>query len=128
MKTLSFITTTTFKQSKVSFDVYDVENFDFEDNLDFPEETKGVYVFAYRCKDSINANFRYKIYYIGRTKNLRKRFYHHHKADDLTEGTVFNVLCVHKCKTIEQTISMEKELIELYKPEYNNKLNPEYKD
>lgn len=70
----------------------------------------------------------YTIYYVGRTKNLRRRFCHHHKREDLLYGDVFNVLCVHYCDTIEETKDLEERLIKLYKPSYNDKLNPEYQD
>ena len=123
MKTLPRIKCKKFTHSQIKFDIYNVEGFDFEENLDFPEESKGVYLFGHNYKQS-----KYHIYYVGRTKNLRRRFCHHHKAEDLLDGDVFNVLCVHYCDTIEETENLEKRLIELYKPSYNDKLNPEYQD
>ena len=123
MKTLPLVKHEKFKRSQTEFDIYDVDGFDFNDNLDFPEESKGVYLFGRNYEQS-----KYHIYYVGRTKNLRKRFYHHHKAEDLLYGDVFNVLCVHYCDTIEETKDLEERLIKFYKPSYNNKLNPEYQD
>lgn len=123
MKPLSLIEKASFNRSQVEFNIHDTEDFDFEENLDFPSNSKGVYMFADRYNQQ-----NYTIYYVGRTKNLRRRFCHHHKREDLLYGDVFNVLCVHYCDTIEETKDLEERLIKLYKPSYNDKLNPEYQD
>ena len=95
--------------------------------MDFPINSKGVYLFA-NMYDYRDGYYYFNVYYVGRTKNLRRRFCHHHKREDLLDGDVFNVLCVHYCDTIEETDDLEKRLIELYAPTYNDKLNPEYQD
>lgn len=45
MKPLSLIEKASFNRSQVEFNIYDTEGFDFEENLDFPSNSKGVYMF-----------------------------------------------------------------------------------
>ena len=92
-----------------------IDYFDFENNLDL-EEDMGIYVFTNRYED-IDAKNHHNIYYVGQTIDYRTRFYHHHKAEELMKLKP-NCLAIWACED-DNMDSIEKELIEKWKPELN---------
>ena len=103
------------------FKLYELDNFDFEDNLDL-QEGKGIYVFTTRSKDK-DGKYSHKIHYVGKTTDYSKRFYHHHKAEELKKVKP-NCLAIHACKE-DKMDALEVELIEKWKPELNDTYKPE---
>lgn len=103
------------------FKLYELDSFDFEDNLDLKEKM-GIYVFTTRSKDK-DGKYSHKIHYVGKTTDYAKRFYHHHKADELKEVNP-NCLAIYSCKENEMD-ALEVALIEKWKPELNDTHNPE---
>lgn len=115
----------TFRKAKQKFNVYDLDNYDFEEELQFDGDEKYiVYLFSNRWEgtDSI---FHHAIYYCGKTKVVESRFAGHHKADELIEKNP-NCISIHKCNTEKEMNDLEIELTELYRPELNIQNNPEY--
>ena len=103
------------------FKLYELNNFDFEDNLDL-QEGKGIYVFTTRSKDK-DGKYSHKIHYVGKTTDYAKRFYHHHKAEELKKVKP-NCLAIYACDETEQD-RLEIDLIQAWKPQCNDTYNPE---
>lgn len=117
-----------------SFDVYELGNYDFKDNLDFGESA-GVYIFTKRdCVSKLNPSFGKEMYphtliYCGETEEIDKRFYSHFHADDIIkEGA--DRISIRKCKNKEEATNLEKKLLETLKFPVNKKENdtPKYPD
>lgn len=106
------------------FNLYKLDNFDFENNLDL-EEDMGIYVFTNRYED-IDAKNHHNIYYVGQTIDYSTRFYHHHKAEELMKLKP-NCLAIWACED-DKMDSIEKELIEKWKPELNIQNNDKNKE
>ena len=103
------------------FKLYELDNFDFEDNLDLKEKM-GIYVFTTRSKDK-DGKYSHDVHYVGKTTDYSKRFYHHHKAEELKKVRP-NCLAIYSGKEDEMD-ALEIELIERWKPELNDTHNPE---
>lgn len=99
------------------FDLYELNNFDFSENLDFGERM-GIYVFSERqvLKNSIN----HEIYYVGKTTQFSDRFYQHHKTKQLKKVNP-NCLAIMDCDK-DAMDNRERELIEAWSPIYNTQL------
>ena len=103
------------------FKLYELDSFDFEDNLDLKGKM-GIYVFTTRSKDK-DGKYSHDVHYVGKTTDYSKRFYHHHKAEELKKVRP-NCLAIYSCKEDEMD-ELEVELIEKWKPELNDTHNPE---
>jgi len=97
------------------FKLYELNNFDFEENLDLQEDG-GIYVFTTRSKNK-DGKYNHNIHYVGKTIDFSNRFYHHHKAEELMKLKP-NCLAIWACED-DKMDSIEKELIEKWKPELN---------
>ena len=103
------------------FKLYELNNFDFEENLDLQEDG-GIYVFTTRSKNK-EGKYNHHIHYVGKTIDFSNRFYHHHKAEELKKVKP-NCLAIYACKE-DKMHALEVELIEKWKPELNDTPNPE---
>lgn len=113
----------TFKKAQQKFNVYDLDSYDFKEELQFDgDEEYIVYLFSNRSKgtDSI---FHHRIYYCGKTKVVKGRFAGHHKADEIIKKQA-NSISIHKCNNEKEMDALEKRLIQLYCPELNIQNNP----
>ncbi len=108
---------------KGPFELYALENVDFCENLELKEE-KGIYMLTNR-KVLKNGSIEHEIYYIGQTTKYDNRFYHHHKEKQLKKENP-NCLAICACKEREMD-QLEKDMIQFWKPEYNDKLKCEDK-
>ena len=114
------------------FDVYNIGNYNFEENLDF-NNNLGVYIFS--CRDTcstLSESYRREIYYhtplyCGMTSNFNKRFNDHFKAEDLMEANC-NCISVYYCKAEEDAVDLEKKILSLIKFPFNKaeNNNPKY--
>ena len=108
---------------KGPFELYALDNFDFCENLDLQKE-KGIYMFTNR-KTLENGSINHEVFYIGQTTKYDKRFYHHHKEKPLKQENP-NCLAIYPCSE-QKMDDIEKDLIQHWKPEYNEKLKGEDK-
>lgn len=108
---------------KGPFELYALDDFDFCENLKFEEE-QGIYMFTNR-KILKNGSINHEVFYIGKTTQYDKRFYHHHKEKPLKKENP-NCLAIKPCSENEMD-QLEKDLIQFWKPEYNEKLKGEDK-
>lgn len=103
---------------KGPFDLYELEGYDFSENIEFPIK-KGVYVFTKRHANEDDA-ISHDILYVGQTTDLNSRFQGHHKAEELKKMKP-NCLAIHKCDTDEELNYVEAALIDLWNPKLNDK-------
>lgn len=105
------------------FDLYELDNFDFCENLKFEDE-QGIYMFTKR-QFLENGTIDHDIYYIGKTTAFDTRFYHYHKEKQLKkENPNCLAICAYKESEMDQ---LEKDMIQFWNPEYNEKLKCEDK-
>ena len=103
------------------FKLYELNNFDFEENLDLQEDG-GIYVFTTRSKNK-DGKYNHNIHYVGKTIDFSNRFYHHHKAEELKKVRP-NCLAIYACDETEQD-RLEIDLIQAWNPQCNDTYNPE---
>lgn len=101
------------------FDLYELDNFDFTDNLKL-KAIKGIYVFTIRRK-SDDGNYIHTILYIGKTTEYSTRFKGHHKAKELKAENP-NCLAIYACDE-DKMNKDEIILIEKWNPKYNEQHN-----
>ncbi len=118
MKRLKEIASNIKIGEKGPFKLYALDNFDFSENLDL-KENEGVYMFTNR-KISENGSIEHEIFYIGRTNNYDKRFYDHYKENPFKRENP-NCIAILACSK-DHKDRMEKELIQYWKPKYNERL------
>ena len=103
------------------FNLYKLDNFDFEENLDLQEDG-GIYVFTTRSKNK-DGKYNHNIHYVGKTIDFSNRFYHHHKAEEIKEVNP-NCLAIYACDETEQD-RLEIDLIQAWNPQCNDQHNNE---
>lgn len=116
------------------FDVYFLEGYDFDENLDFDNKT-GVYLFTKRdMTNTYSPIYRREVYfhiplYCGMTKDFNQRFKDHFKAEDLKKANC-DCISVYFCKTQKVSTTLEKKILSLIDFPFNtdNNENPKYKD
>lgn len=116
------------------FDVYELGEYDFSENLDFGE-ISAVYIFSKRDYLShLNKFYKKEMYmhtiiYCGMTGNTNQRFYNHFQKDELNARSV-NRICICECSNRSDAKNLEKKLLKAFKFPINEKDNdsPEYPD
>lgn len=103
---------------KGPFDLYELNGYDFSENLEFSVK-KGVYVFTKRQTND-DGSISHSILYVGKTTDLSTRFQGHHKANELKKENP-NCLAIHECSTNEELNQVEANLIDLWGPKLNEK-------
>ncbi len=132
---------TTYKQLDLSqyevdekFEAYCLENYDFNENLDFDNKT-GVYLFTKRdMYSTYSPIYRREVYlhtplYCGKTKDFNNRFNKHFKAEDLKEAYC-DYISVYFCDTQDASTDLEEKILSQIKFPFNtdNNNNPKYKE
>ena len=115
------------KLSAKEFVLYRIEGdeYDFTENLNFPENQDGVYIFC--TSDKFEENTRgvltisktIKMLYCGRTIHLRTRFDKHHHMDDLKKISPL-FMFVAFCENQNENIKIENSLLNYYNFTYND--------
>lgn len=108
------------------FEIYKIEGekYDFTDNLGFPENQDGVYIFlgqvTLECDSECKMDVLplYELLYCGKTTDLRQRFYNHHHQDDLKKYNPL-FIAVSYCKNEEEITDLEKKMLSKFRFKYN---------
>ena len=108
-----------------SFILYNIKGYQFKENIGFPDEQDGVYIFTEHTKSAFNdtttnVRFYHKMLYCGKTIDLRERFSSHHHKDDLEKHTNLYIAVAY-CDNEKEITQLENNLLEKYKFPYNNK-------
>lgn len=114
------------------FEVYDLDGYDFTENLDFGEDA-GVYIFSKRQFTSTESNkFKRQVYYhtplyCGMTENFNQRFDGHFKAEDLINAHC-NRICICYCNCKEDAKDLEQRILSSIDFPFNSQNNKEPKN
>jgi len=107
------------------FYIYGIDGgvYDFTDNLDFPANQDGVYIFFTAFPkldmDRMDTIFQCTMRYCGKTKDLRERFDQHHHKDDLKQHNPLYI-AVSCCKDENEITGLEKSILNYFHFEYND--------
>lgn len=110
------------------FEIYKIEGekYDFTDNLGFPENQDGVYIFLnegnkLECESECKMDVLhlYELLYCGKTKDLRTRFCgHNHQGDLKKYNPLF--IAVSYCENEEEITDLEKKMLSKFRFKYND--------
>ena len=108
------------------FEIYSIEGgkYDFTDNLGFPEDQDGVYIFLSKCKfpvfvqKKMSLLWEYKMLYCGKTKDLSTRFRDHNHKDDLKKYRHLYIAVTY-CKNEREIDELEKRMLSTFRFRYN---------
>ena len=108
-----------------NFLIYGIEGgeYDFTDNLNFPNKQDGVYVFftsqPQLDMDRMDIIFHCTMHYCGKTKDLRERFDQHHHKDDLN-GYSPLYIAVAFCDNEEEITNLENRMLACFRFTHND--------
>lgn len=118
----------------ILFKVYDINGYDFEENLKLPNENDeiGVYIFTQRYavnekvternrRESFDVKILHNLLYCGKTTELGERFDNHNHKDDL-KGEA-NTICIHVCSNENEITAIEEHLLKTHNFTYNVLMN-----
>jgi len=88
----------------------------YNNNFSFPPEKPGVYLIVHPVVDYGNRRIKYKILYVGQSKNLHNRYAGHLVKKLLSE--IYDYIQFY-FKETDDHIKKEKELIKLFQPKFN---------
>ena len=118
----------TYDLSVPTFKLYSIEGgqYDFTDNLGFPDNQDGVYIFLTSKPaldmEKMDITPMCTLWYCGKTVDLRHRFDQHHHKDELKE---FNPLyiAVAYCDNEQEITKVENDLLSFFLFPYNEAAN-----
>ena len=111
-------------KSSKSFILFNIKGYQFKENIGFPDEQDGVYIFTEHTNPTFNdtttnIRFYHKMLYCGKTIDLRERFSSHHRKDDLEKHTNLYIAVAY-CDNEKEITQLENDLLEKYDFPYND--------
>ena len=101
-----------------TFILYDIQGYQFDENLEFFKNQDGVYIFTeYNLMKpnwkKFHIDIIHKMLYCGKTVDLRDRFDSHHHRKELIQHKHLYIAVAY-CDTEDEITKLEKQLLEYY--------------
>lgn len=107
-----------------TFELYSIEgeSYDFTENLGFPDNQDGVYIFLTSKPaldmDRMDITPMCTLWYCGKTNDLRHRFDQHHHKDELKQVKPLYIAVAY-CNDEEEITELEKKMLSFFLFPYN---------